>query len=465
MESKTVGLNMSCQNRNNINSSDSQLLEKQSQKIKNVKLLGYKMCSELFSCPLEIPAKMQLMDISQMGNGNDVQHLPELVLLNNSTLRSIDMSYNRISTVKHPFFCPSGSFRTFPQIETINLNSNALQCINSTFFSHCDWSSLTHLHLRNNQLGGTEGNICNRDKNNTLGFLKPVVNLEYLDLAGNLIQNGNDLSEIQGLTKLKMIDMSNNKLHNFSLVLKNMTRLSHLNLSNNSIRCLSMSTTIQLNKLQKLRTNSNVIEIDLSGNLLSCSCECFDFFQWMILTELILRNWRTYECQFIDGAKQSLNRLPFIVSTLDSQCFGIEWLKLYISFGTFNFILITVICLLYRGRRTIKSLMNVYWRLNALEEKINTRDESKYLFSAFISCDHRDAKFFVYRKLLPNLEMNESKLKFCIAQRNFLVGATIIDNIIRAISKSRKCIFVVSQYFLTSKWCQEELMIAHQVSK
>ena len=66
-------------------------------------------------------------------------------------------------------------------------------------------------------------------------------------------------------------------------------------------------------------------------------------------------------------------------------------------------------------------------------------------------------------KLLPNLENPETKLQFCIAQRNFLVGATILDNIMRAINRSRKVIFIVSQYFLGSKWCQEELMIAHQV--
>ena len=90
-------------------------------------------------------------------------------------------------------------------------------------------------------------------------------------------------------------------------------------------------------------------------------------------------------------------------------------------------------------------------------------DRKRYLFSAFVSCDHRDAKYFVYRKLLPNLETEETKLKFCVAQRNFLVGATILDNIMRAIQKSRKVIFIVSQYFLQSKWCKEELLIAHQV--
>ena len=410
-----------------------------------------------------LPSKLKWIDVSQMEK--DVQDLPEFVILVNSTLRSVDMSYNRISTIKHPIYCQtSGLFGVFPQIKTINFNNNALQCINSSFFSYCDWSSLTRLHLRNNQLGRTEGNVCNRDKNNTLGFLKPAINLEYLDLAGNQIQNGYELSEIQGLTKIKVIDLSNNRLHKFSMVLENMSGLHRLNLSNNNIQCLSMSTIIQFNKLQKLKSNSNTIEVDLSGNLLSCSCECFDFFEWMMVTKLVLRSRRKYQCEFNDGMKKSLDRLPFIVAALESQCFGTQWQKICISFLVFNYTFITIICLLYKGRRTIKRLLNVYLKLNTAEERKSIPDESKYVFSAFVSCDHRDAKFFVYRKLLPNLETKESKLKFCIAQRNFLVGATIIDNIIRAISKSRKVIIVVSQYFLKSKWCQEELMIAHQVS-
>ena len=66
------------------------------------------------------------------------------------------------------------------------------------------------------------------------------------------------------------------------------------------------------------------------------------------------------------------------------------------------------------------------------------------------------------RRLLPVLETEETRIKFCIAQRNFLVGGTILDNIIRSM-RSRKVICVISPYFLQSKWCKEELLIAHQV--
>ena len=454
-----TGLNMSWQNMNGINSYDTKVQGKKRQGTKNTKP-GNNVCNPDMACPVMLPSQIEWIHISHFGG--DVQFIPELVILANSTLHSIDLSHNRITIIKNPVYCPGGKFNVVTQIQTINLNNNGLQYINSSFFSHCNWSSLINLHLTNNQLGRTEGDVQPRN-NNTLGFLKPATNLEYLDLARNLIQNESELSALQGLVKLKVIDLSNNRLNNFSFSLKNMTGLLRVNLSNNNIRCLSMSTTLQFNKLQKLRTNSDTIEVDLSGNLLSCTCGCFDFFKWMKITKVVLTNLKKYKCEFNNGTKITLDSLPYIVAALESLCFGTKWLKIYISLEILNYFLITITCLLCRARRTIKRLLNVYLRLSALEEQKNIQKETKYVFSAFVSCDHRDAKYFVHRKLLPNLETKESKLIFCIAQRNFLVGATIIDNIIRAISKSRKVIFVVSQYFLKSKWCQEELLIAHQV--
>ena len=72
-------------------------------------------------------------------------------------------------------------------------------------------------------------------------------------------------------------------------------------------------------------------------------------------------------------------------------------------------------------------------------------NKHKYTFNAFVSCECRDAKWFVKRRLLPILEREETKLKFCVAQSDFIVGATIIDNIMKAMTKSRKIIFIISQ--------------------
>ena len=92
-------------------------------------------------------------------------------------------------------------------------------------------------------------------------------------------------------------------------------------------------------------------------------------------------------------------------------------------------------------------------------------DPKRYAYNAFISCDHRDAKYFVKRRLLPILETPQTNLKFCVAQRDFIVGATIIDNIMKFMTSSKKIVFIISEYFLESKWCKEEIRIAHQVPR
>ena len=89
--------------------------------------------------------------------------------------------------------------------------------------------------------------------------------------------------------------------------------------------------------------------------------------------------------------------------------------------------------------------------------------DPKYRFDAFVSCERNDA-IWVKRNFLLKLENQETGLKFCVAQRDFLVGATIIDNIVRSINQSRKVVFIISQNFLKSGWCIEELLIGHQES-
>ena len=418
-------------------------------------------CDKHMVCPLIFPPKLQWLDLTQSGLG--IKQFPELVLLRNSTLKSVDLSYNGLHFIEQPIYClKTNTSSVVPEIETINFNNNALQCITSDFLRHCDWSSIKQIFMRNNKLGQIEENICNRDDNNIFGFAKPAINLEVLDLAGNQIENGNLFSDGRYFIKLKEVDLSFNGFSNFYMALQNKTGLHKLNLSNNNIGCLSVSTIKELNTLQNKKPGHDKIVVDLSGNLLSCSCECFEFFQWMMKTKVTLTGMKRYQCKFNDGRKKSLNELAFVVVELESNCFGTRWFKICVALEMFIYILITVWCVFYRRRYDIKYF---FLKIRLNRQKLRRiLDVQNYTYSAFVSCDHRDAKYFVYRKLLPNLETTETRLKFCIAQRNFLVGVTILDNIMRAINKSRKVMFIVSEYFLESKWCREELMIAHQVS-
>ena len=181
----------------------------------------------------------------------------------------------------------------------------------------------------------------------------------------------------------------------------------------------------------------------------------------MTKTGVVLVNNKTYQCVFDDGQKETLNHILFTVAELESKSYNTVWLNIYIGIEFLVYLLITAFCFMYRIRHDI---WYIYLKINLNRQRLKALlDQKNYIYSAFISCDHRDAKYFVKRRFLPNLETNETKFKFCVSQRDFIVGATIIDNIMRSMEKSRRIIFIISQYFLTSNWCKEEIRIAHQV--
>ena len=418
-------------------------------------------CMAGMTCPLKLPRKLEWIDISH--HGFALMTLPQSVILTNSSLKSGEASNCGIQTMKLPVYCPPG-WNIKILVERVDVSSNGLQCVNATAFdknvTNCDWTSVRYVNLRNNLLGNIDTNVCNLDRQNIVGFLKPVTGIVTLDLAMNMFQNSEKLRDLEYLTNLQNLDLSHNRFQNFTLGLSSFNSLANLNLSYNNLRCLSQKTIHELTTLQK--QHPWFIELDLSGNLLSCNCECFNFFQWMSTTKVILTNNKTYKCVFDSGRKEALNSIGSIISQLFTLCYSPKWLEIYIATEAVVLVLITVFCLAYRMRH---EMWYLYLRIKLNRQKLAAvLNQKDYKFTAFVSCDHRDAKYFVIRRFLPNLETAQTNFKFCIAQRDFMVGATIIGNIMAAMHNSRKVIFIISQYFLTSKWCKEELVIAHQVN-
>ncbi|KAF4528837.1 hypothetical protein B566_EDAN014556, partial [Ephemera danica] len=88
--------------------------------------------------------------------------------------------------------------------------------------------------------------------------------------------------------------------------------------------------------------------------------------------------------------------------------------------------------------------------------------ETNYEYDAFISYSSSDRNW-VHDVLIKTLENDENKYALCMHDRDFRLGAFIIDNVAESIERSRNVILVLSPNFVRSKWCQWELKLVQQL--
>jgi hypothetical protein len=81
---------------------------------------------------------------------------------------------------------------------------------------------------------------------------------------------------------------------------------------------------------------------------------------------------------------------------------------------------------------------------------------SEYEFDVFISYSHDD-KAWVREVLLPRLE--GAGLQVCIDERHFEFGISLLDNIERAVERSRHTLVVLTPAYLESEWAGFEAML------
>ena len=355
-------------------------------------------------------------------------------------------------------------------INYIDMEDDNLECVNMTFLAQYDWSALNVIKLSNNRLGFSDSDACKDIQTaQVMDFLQPFWNLTELYLDKNFMKDNLPPDMLKNQTRLQSLHLSDMALTNVTLTIRHLLNLKFLDFSYNKIPCLYNSTLRDINTIIGYtpiqRNVSKTLELNLVYNPLSCSCACLEFYQWMrnVRPYVTFTDLESYQCTFDNKHKVSMSDLNFIVTTLNSQCLKPDWsLVIRLSAAvTIIYITITVVTTLYRFRHTLRYIWLKY-KMHRLYLERHILDP-KYHFDAFVSCERTDA-IWVKRNFLPKLENKQTGLKFCVAQRDFLVGATIVDNIVRSINQSKKVVNIISQKFLKSGWCKEELLIGHQES-
>ena len=352
-------------------------------------------------------------------------------------------------------------------IRHLDLQDNVIQCVNSTIFTRYDWSALNVFKLSDNKLGSDP--CGDFQTTHFMDFLKPLWNLTDLYLDGNIMEYDLPPDLLPNQTKLQSLHLLYMALTNLTFGIGHLKDLSFLDISHNKIQCLYTSTIRDINTIihytPERRNISNIFELNLSHNRLRCTCSCLEFYLWMrnVHPYITFTDLESYHCTFDNGEKDQLSNLEIIVEKLQHQCVSTDWtpVERIVITILFNYILILMTTTLFRFRHTLRYIWLKYkMHREYLERHIL---DPEYRFDTFISCERTDA-IWVKRNFLPKLENEQTGLKFCVAQRDFIVGATIIDNIVRSINQSRKVVYVISQNFLKSGWCKEELLIGHQES-
>ena len=409
------------------------------------------------ACPFGLPRNLSHLDLSY--SAFHLPRIPELALSNNNSLQFVSLASNAIQLLPKPFYCP---YNTKPVFTILDLSNNEIGCINSSYFIHCDWSSLNILYLRQNQLKQNNGSECDTGNAYFLSFLKPLWNLTKLDLSGNMFENNLKFTTFATQRNLQELHLSNMRMSSFNIQISHMTKLQTLDISSNNLKCLSRDTMAELHNLSssqsRLNNGKTILHVDIHNNPLQCSCECYSFLKWFQSTNVIFPNMETLSC-ILGGTKFSLSDINDILITLDNICFPQTWIHIMFGVECAICFVITVFSLLRRHRYRIYFL---YIKLRILlVSKVVTNDIRP--FHAFISHAEQDRPW-VKKKLIKNLE-KKKKLKLLVASRDFEPGKLIAANILSAIKRSNKTVFVISRSFLKSSWCLEEFSMALSVSK
>ena len=425
------------------------------------KLNDFNFCDYGTSCLVVWPPKLEWLGASNIGAS--LPAVPNTTFWNNGSMKYLVVSNNRIEAFPNYLQCGVLSKNIISTIEYIDGSNCDIKCVSKDIAGNCTFS-VKFANGSHNKIGLLEGD-CNKDpKKDFLAFIKKFPTAEIFDASYNEISFLPDDPDIfEAAINIRVLIASNNKLSSLKPAnLSKLVSLEYLDLSHNKFRTISSATRRMLDDLDKklYRRKSLHLSLNFLGNPLLCTCKDLQLIEWLTITKFNFTNRDQYTCTYQDGSLVKMSDKLFY--GLELECNDNNWLIVSSACLAVHYLLVTIASIWYRYRHYFRYfLLKIRMRQERLDAVLGRNEEYKY--DAFISCTREGAKW-IKRHFIDRFENDKLQLKFCIAQRDFLVGKTIIDNIMDTISQSRKTILLVDETFINSKWCQEELLLSHHVS-
>jgi len=253
---------------------------------------------------IPVQAVSSLVNLSRLDvSGNQISLVTSFPSL--PSLEYVDLSRNRIKMIA------SGVFQSVPHLQTLLLSENNLETNDLFHYNMQSLSYLSTVDLSTNKLSGNvkppmfdlfPPNLNNLDLSfNKVGAVRKdsfqsLTGLEHLNLQGNLLEEIEDFAFL-GLVSLTELDLSHNNILTLSTEsLTGLISLHTLIISHNHLQVVSptwmtgtpllqslmaMDNDISMVEDNALHRLSNLTDVNLAGNPLSCDCQSYYFYSWL----------------------------------------------------------------------------------------------------------------------------------------------------------------------------------------
>lgn len=368
----------------------------------------------------------------------------------NSTVTRLILTGSKLSTL------PSRAFCAFPMLEELGLDNCHLLDIPGSPFECLEY--LKVLSISGNHIRSLYG------KN-----VKGLKSLVSLDVSNN------DIAYFQGsyilptLISLRTLTLAHNELRKLELYSQGKIKLEELNLEGNQVQLWEPPLFTQMPELKKLSfANNEITEIfnkmlhdvhhvdnlDISRNPWNCfSCELNN-----LHTLLEKHPVNCSDCSLCGQPLEQYGVDVRNVAWREDDCAPPDYYRVYGVPALLSFMIASLFVSFVYHKRWYFMYALLYLKVS-IKGYRRQRHAGRFLWDSFLSYHASDADW-VRDVLLPRLESPPMQFRLCVAERDFIPGMEITENICRAIAQSRRSLFVLSHEFCRSRWCMFELSLA-----
>ncbi|XP_034041652.1 toll-like receptor 7 [Thalassophryne amazonica] len=317
---------------------------------------------------------------------------------------------------------------------------------------------------------------------NNLPFIPPQVFSGLPDNLSKLYIKNNRLKsfpwvKLSILYSLQVLDLSGNKLTSVPRMLSNCTKsLKHLILHKNEIVKLTPDFLSDASNLKYLDLSFNCIQhiekssfpdevVDkmdmllLHNNRFSCTCSASWFVTWLNRTKVTIPRLGTD----VVCAGPAAHRGHPVISVDMLAC---QHSYLSIVFYTLmTSIVIGVLTLCISSHLFLWDVWYIYHFCQAKLKGYRRLYSQSAVYDAFVMYDANDPAVseWVMKEMCVHLEQRGDRhLTLCLAERDWIPGCPLIDNLSQSIHKSKRTIFILTNKYIKSGKFKTAFYLAHQ---